>query len=262
MIDRILAIAGNTFRETNRNRVMYVLLLFALMLILGSVTMGKLSLQDPRRIIQDLGLAAISLFGVIIAVYLGVTTVHRELEQKTVFFIIPKPLHRTEFLLGKFAGMCLTLVIQVVVMSAVFTAVLVAYGGSFTAVLLKAMLLIQAEVLLVLAVALFLSSLTGPILAGFLSMALFVLGRSTAFIQGIISRSDTDTGVDALLTAAYYVLPDYHLFAVSGAVQHRITLHGTFFTWSYVGFTLGYAALYVAVVLGLTIWRLRRKDFV
>ena len=76
-------------------------LALAVLLILGSVTMGKLALQDPAILIKDLGLAAISLFGMIIAVYLGVTVVHRELEQKTVYFIIPKPLHRTEFLLGK-----------------------------------------------------------------------------------------------------------------------------------------------------------------
>lgn len=262
MIDRMLAIAGNTFRETNRNRVMYVLLLFAVLLILGSVSMGKLSLQDPIRIIQDLGLAAISLFGVIIAVYLGVTTIHREIEQKTVFFIIPKPLHRTEFLIGKFAGTCVTLVIQVVVMSVVFTGILMVYGGSFSAVLLKALVLTLSEVLLVLSVALFLSSLTGPILAGFLSMALFVIGRSSAFIHDIIQRSDTDASVDALLTAAYYVVPDYHLFAVSGAVQEGTSVHGNFFAWGYVGWSAGYAALYIAVMLGLTVLRFRRKDFV
>jgi ABC-type transport system involved in multi-copper enzyme maturation permease subunit len=262
MLDRILAIAGNTFRETNRNRVMYVLLLFAVLMILGSVTMGKLSLQDPQRIIGDLGLAAISLFGVIIAVYLGVTTVHREVEQKTVFFVIPKPLHRTEFLLGKFFGVCVTLVIQVAVMSLVFALVLTSYGGSFTVLLLKAVVLTLTEVLLVLAVALFLSSLTGPILAGFLSMALFVLGRSTDFIKGIIDRSDTDPGLDAALTAAYYALPDYHLFSVSGAVQQGVSIHGEFFSWGYVGYAVGYAALYIAVMLLLSILRFTRKDFV
>ena len=129
-MDRILAIAGNTLRETNRNRVMYVLLLFAILMILGSVTMGKLALRDQAILIKDLGLAAISLFGMIIAVYLGVTVVHRELEQKTVYFIIPKPLHRTEFLLGKFLGMCATLAIQIVVMSSVFFMVLLAYGAA------------------------------------------------------------------------------------------------------------------------------------
>ena len=117
-------------------------------------------------------------------------------------------------------------------------------------------------VILVLSVALFLSSLTGPILAGFLSMALFILGRSTAFIHGIIQRSDTDSSVDAMLTVAWYVLPDYHLFAVSGAVQQGITVHGNFFTWGYVGYAMGYAAFYAAVMLGLTILRFRRKDFV
>ncbi|MDY0001348.1 MAG: ABC transporter permease [Polyangia bacterium] len=261
-MDRILAIAGNTFRETNRNRVMYVLLLFAVLLILGSVTMGKLTLQDEARIIQDLGLAAISLFGVIIAVYLGVTVVPREIDQKTVYFVIPKPIRREEFLLGKFAGMCLTLVIQVAVMSLVCVLVLVAYEGRLTVSLAKALLLIQAEVMVVLSVALLLSSLTGPILAGFLSMAIFLLGRSTDFIAQILRQKESSSGVDALLTAAYYVLPDYHLFAVSGSVEQGTTVHNQFFTWGYVGWALGYAAIYVTIMLGLTILRFRRRDFV
>jgi ABC-type transport system involved in multi-copper enzyme maturation permease subunit len=260
-VDRVLAIAGNTFRETNRNRVMMVLLLFAVLLILGSVTMGKLSLQDEARIIQDLGLAAISLFGVIIAVYLGVTVVHREIEQKTVYFIIPKPIRREAFLLGKFAGMCLTLVIQIAVMSAVFALVLKAYDGRLTVSLAKALLLIQAEVLVVLSVALFFSSLTGPILAGFLSMALFVLGRSTDFIAQILRREESSSLLDVLLTAAYYALPDYHLFAVSGSVEQGRIVHNVFFTWGYVGWAMGYAALYIALMLGFTLLRFRRRDF-
>ncbi len=263
MIDRVLAIAGNTLRETNRNRVMYVLLLFAVMMILGSVTMGKLALQDPLILIKDLGLAAISLFGMIIAVYLGVTVVHRELEQKTVYFIIPKPLHRTEFLLGKFMGMAATLVIQLVVMSGVFLLVLMAYGGGGSQVLLKALLLILAEVMVILSVALLLSSLTGPILAGFLSLALFVLGRSSEFIATLASSGRTGlSGLDLLLRAANYVLPDFHLFAVSGAVSRRVSIHGEFFSWAYVGYASGYAVLYILIMLGLTIFRLRRKDLV
>lgn len=259
---RILAIAGNTIRETNRNRVMYVLLLFALMMILGSITMGKLSLQQPARIITDLGLAAISLFGVIIAVYLGVTTVHTEVEKKTVFFIIPKPVRRTEFLLGKFAGVSMTLLLQVAVMFGVFLLVLISYGGGATAALTKAIVLVAAEVVLVLAVALLLSSVTGPILAGFLSLALFVLGRSMDFIGALLHRPNMDGLIKALLSGAYYVLPDYHLFAVSGAVQQGMSIHGEFFTWHYVGYAVGYAALYATVALGLTVLRFRRKDFV
>ena len=261
-MQRILAIATNTLRETNRNRVMYVLLLFAVMLILGSIVMGKLSLQQPLRIITDLGLAAISLFGVIIAVYLGVTTIHSELERKTVFFIIPKPLRRTEFVLGKFAGVSLTLLLQVVVMFGVFLGVRVLHGGGVSGALLKAFVLIAAEVLLVLSVALLLSSVTGPILAGFLSMGLFVLGRSMDFITTLLARSDLDGFVRGLLSGAYYVVPDYHLFAVSGAVQQGMSIHGEFLTWHYVLLSVGYGLLYGGVVLTLTVLRFRRKDFV
>ena len=263
MFDRILAISVNTLRETNRNRVMYVLLLFAVLMILGSVTMGKLALHQPQQLIKDLGLAAISLFGVIIAIYLGVTVVHREIEQKTVYFVIPKPIHRTEFLLGKFAGMVITLALQVALMSVVFLLVLRSYGGGLSIVLIKALLLSLMEVIIVLSVALCLSSLTGPILAGFLTMSLFVLGRSSDFIKQIANSGDSGWSVmDTLLGAAYYAIPDFHLYAVSGAVNDRITVHGEFFTWVYVGYAVGYGVLYVTIMLLLTILRYRRKDFV
>lgn len=260
-MDRILAIAGNTFRETNRNRVMYVLLLFAVLLILFSVTMGKLALTEPVRLIKDIGLAAISLFGVIIAVYLGVTTLQRELDQKTVYFIIPKPIHRSDFILGKLLGVVVTLALQVAIMSAVFLAVVVTYGGTPNASLLKAVLLILGEGLLVLTVALFLASLTNPILAGFLTLALFILGRATPFIAQLNQKSQGSwSPIDLLLRAAYHALPDFNLFSVSGAVELRTTIHGEFFTWGYVGYALGYAGLYMTALVVLTLVRFRRKD--
>jgi Cu-processing system permease protein len=260
-VDRILAIAGNTFRETNRNRVMYVLLLFAVLLILFSVTMGKLALTEEVRLIKDVGLAAISLFGVIIAVYLGVTTVQRELDQKTVYFIIPKPIRRSDFILGKLLGTIITLVIQVAIMSAVFLGIVLLYGGALHVSVLKAIVLILFEVLLVLNVSLFLASVTGPILAGFLTMAVFVLGRATPLIQQINQRSQGEGGaLDLLLRVAYHVLPDFHLFSVSGAVELKTSVHGDFFTWGYVGYACGYGVLYMTVLVLLSLARFRRKD--
>jgi ABC-type transport system involved in multi-copper enzyme maturation permease subunit len=260
-VDRILAIAGNTFRETNRNRVMYVLLLFAVLLILFSVTMGKLALTEEVRLITDVGLAAISFFGIIIAVYLGVTTVQRELDQKTVYFIIPKPIRRSDFILGKLLGTIVTLVIQVTIMSVVFLGVIALFGGKVHLALLKAMVLVLGEVLLVLTVALFLASLTGPILAGFLTMAVFVLGRATPFIQQLNQQHQTDGGaLDLLLQVAYHLLPDFHLFSVSGAVHLQKSVHGDFFTWGYVGYACGYGLLYMTVLVVLSLLRFRRKD--
>jgi ABC-type transport system involved in multi-copper enzyme maturation permease subunit len=262
MIDRLLAIAGNTFRETNRNRVMYVLLLFAVMLILFSVTMGKLALHEEVRLIKDIGLAAMSLFGVVIAAYLGVTVAHRELDQKTVYFVIPKPVGRTEFLVGKLLGTMITLVIQVAIMTSVFLGVLALYGGTPTPSLAKAILLVFCETILVLCVANFLASLTGPILAGFLCLAIFVLGRATPFIQQISVVRGEWRAIDYLLAAAYYLLPDFNLFAVSGAVELQRTVHDVFFTWSYVAYAAGYAALYGTVMMVFTVLRFRRKDLV
>ena len=137
------------------------------------------------------------------------------------------------------------------------------HDATLASVVAVELLLTLAETLVLLSVSLFLSSLTGPILAGFLSLALFILGRSSDFIKQLADSGKTGwSALDTLLNAAYYVLPDFHLFAVSGAVNKRTTIHGEFFTWSYVGWACCYAAIYITIMLGLTMLRLRRKDLV
>ena len=122
---RIWAIALNTFREAVRNKVLAILVLFAVALMAFSLVLGQLSLHEEVRIIKDLGLAGISLFGVVIALFLGVNLLSKELDRKTVYAIIPKPLHRWEFLLGKYLGLLTILVAQVVALGVIWALVAV-----------------------------------------------------------------------------------------------------------------------------------------
>ena len=116
---RIWAIARNTFREAVRNKILYSLLFFAVLLILSAVAVGKLSLHEELRMTRDVGLFGIDVFGVIIAIFVGVNLLYKELDLKTVYTILPKPLYRWEFVLGKWLGMLLTLGVQVAVMALV-----------------------------------------------------------------------------------------------------------------------------------------------
>src|SRR6266852_3532035 len=118
MIGRISTIAANTFREVVRDRVLYNLVLFVLILIVTAVFIGELSGGQERKIIVDLGLSAILLFGVFIAIFVGVGLVYKEIERRTVYAIFSKPIGRGEFLLGKYLGLCLTLLFNVMVMGA------------------------------------------------------------------------------------------------------------------------------------------------
>ncbi|HJZ88493.1 MAG TPA: ABC transporter permease subunit, partial [Polyangia bacterium] len=136
------AIARNTFREAARDKILYSLLFFAILIILFAVVLGQLSLHEEARLVLDVGLGGISLFSVLIAIFVGASLVYKELDRKTVFTIIPKPLHRHEFILGKFVGMTLVLAVLMAIMSAVLVAVLAAEGAPLEAGLGKAVVLL------------------------------------------------------------------------------------------------------------------------
>jgi ABC-type transport system involved in multi-copper enzyme maturation permease subunit len=115
---RVLTIARNTFREAVRDRVLYNLVLFVLLLTGGAIFLGELSAAQEAKIIIDMGLSAMLLFGVFIAIFVGVGLVYKEIERRTIYAIFSKPVGRGEFLLGKYLGLCLTLAVNVAVMGA------------------------------------------------------------------------------------------------------------------------------------------------
>src|SRR5260370_5686538 len=122
---RVAAIASNAFREAVRDRVLYNLVVFALLLIAGAIFLGELSAGQEAKIIVDLGLSAILLFGVFIAIFVGVGLVYKEIERRTLYAILSKPVGRGEFLLGKYLGLCLTLLANVIVMGAAVSLALI-----------------------------------------------------------------------------------------------------------------------------------------
>ena len=111
---KVWAIAVNTFREAVRNKILYALLLFALAMIVAGTFLGRLSLDQNVRIIQDFGLFSVTFFGMVIAVFVGVTLLYDEIQRRTIYVLLSKPIHRAEFVVGKYVGMLLTLLVQVV----------------------------------------------------------------------------------------------------------------------------------------------------
>ena len=249
MMRRIWAVAINTYREAIRNKVLYALVFFAVAMILASLALARLSLEDELRVIEDLGLAAISLFSVIIAVFVGVNLIYKELERKTIYLILSKPIHRHEFILGRYLGTMATMAILVLFMSLLLDATIRLQGGHLKPVLVKALLLSYVEVGVVSAVALFFSSFSSPFLSGLFTMLVFILGRLTPEIQELLSRM-TPLWRETL-SWALAVIPDCHLFAISGAVVQGkwVSIHGEFVTWLFVAQAAGYGILYSAIVL-------------
>jgi ABC-type transport system involved in multi-copper enzyme maturation permease subunit len=263
VIGRIAALAVNTFREAVRNRVLYSLLLFALALILSALLLGQLSVHEEVRVTRDLGLAGISLFGVLIAIFVGVNLVYKEIDKKTVFALVSRPIHRHELIVGKFVGMTLTLLVQMAIMGAFLCAVLVVQKGAVTPAIARAILLSFLEVTVVTAIATLFSSFSSPFLSGAFTLGLFVIGRSLPELRELIAKVDS-APARGVLGTLLHVVPDLRLFYASGSMVdgRYASVHGDFVSFGYVGWAGLYALGYSACVLTLASILFSRRDFV
>jgi ABC-type transport system involved in multi-copper enzyme maturation permease subunit len=262
-LGRIWAIALNTAREAVRNKVLAILVMFAIALMAFSLVLGQLSLHEEVRIIKDLGLAATSIFGVVIALFLGVNLLSKELDRKTVYAIIPKPLHRWEFLLGKYFGLALTIAALVILMSVILAAFLTAQGGSHGVIMVRAELLILLELLLLIAVALVFASFSSPWLSAMFAAGLWVVGRNTAELEAFTSAKLEGTLAGDVMGLVLELVPDFRMFYVSGANYEgaQISVHESFVSWGYVASAGAYAAAYGGTCLLIAVLLFGRRDF-
>ena len=265
---RILALSLNTFREAIRNKILYVLLFFGVAVIASALALGQMSLNEESRITRDVGLGGMLLFGVLIAIFVGVNLVYKELDRKTVFALIPKPIHRWEFIFGKYLGMVMTLAVLVAIMTAVLFGVLalqhLATGAANdVAPVVRAIVLTFVELAVVTAVAVLFSSFSTPLLSGAFTLGLFVVGNFTPELRELISRAGGGATRGALF-AGLRLFPDLHLFSVSGSMLggQYVSVHGAFVDWSYVALASGYGAFYSGCALALAMILFSRRDFV
>jgi Cu-processing system permease protein len=245
-----------------RNKILYSLLFFAVLIILSASALGQLSLHEEIRMTRDVGLFGIDLFGVVIAIFVGVNLLYKELDLKTVYTILPKPLRRWEFVLGKWLGMLLTLAVQVVVMAAVLALTLILQGARFDASMAKAVWLLYVNVVVVTSVAVLFSSFSSPFLSGFFALGFFALGRSVPDLKALGAKSGP--ALKAALDAGATVVPNLHLFYPSGAIigAEHVSVHGDFVGAGYLLWTSAYGMGYSLVVLLLAMLIFRKRDFV
>jgi ABC-type transport system involved in multi-copper enzyme maturation permease subunit len=250
----ILTIARNTFKEVLRDKVFYNLFVFALLMIGSALLLGTLTIGEQSKIIKDIGLASIDLFGVLIAIFVGVGLISKELEKRTIYTIIAKPVHRYQFLLGRFAGLVFTMWVNTAVMLVAFCVILVVGGTSPDSGLMKAVGLMTVAQLIVLSVAMLFSTFTTPTLSGIFTLALYVIGELTPDLKTL---SEKLSGVSrGLLSGSYYLLPNLALFNVKGEAVHGVPI-----TAGYMLTAIGYGVSYAAVVLLLSCFVFQRRDF-
>lgn len=247
-------VALNTFRETVRDKVLYNLLLFALLMISSSYVLGKISVYQEIKIIKDLGLASISIFGMVIAIFIGIGLVSKEIDKRTLYSLLSKPVSRAQFLAGKYCGLCLTLLVNVLIMTIGLYGVLFAMREPFEPALMTAIFLIYMKLCVLVAVAILFSTFTTSILAGLFTGFVYVAG----YFSSDLKNFDTivESGVlPALTTVLYYVLPNFRNFDVKAPVVagHAVPM-------SQVGWATLYALLYVSLVLVVSIWVFQKRN--
>lgn len=252
---RIIVIALNTFKENLRDKILFNLVFFGLMLIGSSVLLGSLTIGEQAKLMKDLGLASINIFGVLIAVFVGIGLVSKEIEKRTIYTIIAKPIPRYQFLLGRYSGLGMTLFVNTAIMAVGFVLVLLLAGVGLDVGLAKAIGLIFLELLLIVAVAVMFSTFTTPTLSATFTLAIYVIGHLTGDLKAFGDKLENPL-VSGVLNVLYYALPNLANFNVKSEAAHGIPI-----SWNYLLVTVSYGVAYAASVMVAACMIFQRRDF-
>jgi ABC-type transport system involved in multi-copper enzyme maturation permease subunit len=252
----IRTIAFNTFKEAVRDRILYLLLFFAGLSIIVSRILALLTVGDRVKIIKDVGLASISLFGALMAILIGTGLVYKEIEKRTIFTLISKPMRRHEFLLGKFFGLVLTLFVMLLLMSVIFLALVFFHTHTIEWKLLLAVLYIFIELILITAVAILFSSFSTPILSSLFSLCFYLIGHFSWSLETLIKKIPAGL-FRVLAEIVYTVLPDLENFNYKTEVVHGLPIPAQALLYS-----AAYGIVYTVFIMALAVLVFRRRDFI
>ena len=250
MTSRVSAITWNTFREAVRDRVLYNLVLFVLLLVGSAPLFSEISIGLEKLMLVNVALSSISLFGVIIAIFIGIGLVSKEIEKKTLYTILSRPVRRWEFIIGKYLGLLLTLAVNATLMAVGFYAALLIFAHGLTASdagLLVAIYFIILQFMMMIAITLLFSTFSTPLFSAIFAFALFVIGT---FGNDLKNLATTSKGPNKwLITAASYVLPNFASLNVISQAAHDQSV-GAQMVLLNTGYALCYSiAVTVAAIL-------------
>jgi ABC-type transport system involved in multi-copper enzyme maturation permease subunit len=215
----ILAVARNSFRETVRDRIFYLVGIFGFVMVASSAVLSPMTIGAQGKIVADVGLAGMSLFGLFVTVFVGSNMVRKEIDKGTVLTILTKPLSRRQYLVGKFLGLNLTLVSMLAVMGLLFVAALLVTPAQFAARYFAAIYFTYLELMIVTAAVVFFSTFASPVLAAMLTIGLFVIGHLSESLRNFGDLLGGELQQRVLLVV-YYVVPNLEMFNVRGMVVH------------------------------------------
>ncbi len=244
-MNRVTSIAFNTFREAVRDRVLYNLIAFALLLVGAALLFGQISIGIERIVLVNLGLTAVSLFGIVIAIFIGIGLVSKEIEKRTLYTVLSRPVRRWEFILGKFGGLVGTLVVNTIFMAIGFFAALLYLVHRFQRAdgyLLVALYFIVLQFVIITALALLFSTFSSPLLSAVFAFALFIIGAFAEDLRGFAAMAHGLT--HWIATGAAYLTPNFAALNVISSVAHGQPVAGSLILYNTI-----YALLYAGAAI-------------
>jgi ABC-type transport system involved in multi-copper enzyme maturation permease subunit len=250
----VVAIAVNTFREAIRDRILYLFLGFAMVMVVSTKLFGMLTVGDEAKIVKDIGLAAMQFFSMLIAVMMSMILISREVDSRTVFNILAKPVRRWQFVLGKYCGLVAIVAANLFLITVVLVVTVLVYTGELDPMLLFAGAMTMFEMLVLAAFATLFAVLTRPILGSLMTLAVFVVGHMSADLW-LLTRQLPGALTRGIIAAVYYLLPNLERFNFRTEVVHDLPVPVAAVVWACV-----YGVAFAAVALLLADLRFRSKD--
>lgn len=252
---KIRAIALNTFKEAIKDRILYLVFFFAAVCLVFSRILALLTVGDQIKIVTDVGLAAISLFGALMAILIGTGLVYKEIDKKTIFSLLSKPIHRYQFLLGKFFGLILTLFVIISLMTVIFMLVIFLQTFHIEWRMIVVIFLIFIELSLITSVAILFSTFSTPILSSVFTLAFYLIGHLSWGLETLIEKIQSGF-LKILAQISYTLLPDLENFNYKTEIVHHLPIPVKALLLS----TL-YGVIYTAFILALAMLVFRKRDF-
>jgi len=251
---RILKIALNTFKEAIRNRLYFLFIFFALFFLFSSRILSLLTVGDDIKVMKDIGLATLSLFQSLIALFIGADLIFKEMEKKTIYNILSKPVGRCEFLLGKYLGVAITLFVNILFMGFVFITYLLLNKGKFEIAFLIALFLIYIESLIISSFSILFSTFSTPILSFVFTFFIYIIGHVSFGLWTLIER--VKRPFEKYLTLAiYYILPNLENFNLRNEIVNVGSIPEVF-----VIRAIFYGILYGSAIFFLSLFIFQKRD--
>ena len=253
-MSRIWALATNTFREAVRDRILYSILFFAVGVLVLSLAVEEITIGDQAKVVRSVAQGAIDMFGSIIAMFLGISLVYKEIERKTVYTILSKPIARWKFIVGKYTGLVLTLSVEIAVLLLLYVVLMTVQQRFPPPIVFVSMGTLMVELMLLTAWATLFSSFSTPTTAAAFTLAIFVIGHLADDIWLFGNQADSPA-VRQAARALYWALPNFEVFSLRVEAVHEREI-----PWGRVGLAVAYGLAYTGAVLSLAVAVFNHRD--